>query len=69
MPFIPNKNKQLGITAYEILVAIIILVSICGYIANIVKLVLAAGGEVTTMFVLRIVGIFAAPLGVILGFF
>jgi hypothetical protein len=64
-----NKNKQLGFTAFEVFVAIIALVSIYGYIANIVKLVLAAGGEVTTMFVLRIVGIFAAPLGVFLGFF
>lgn len=64
-----NKNKQLGFTAYEVFVAIIVLVSIYGYIANIVKLVLAAGGEVTAMFVLRIVGILAAPLGVFLGFF
>jgi uncharacterized protein with PQ loop repeat len=64
-----NKNKQLGFTAFEILVAALVLVSIYGYIANIVKLVWIAGGEITTMFVLRIVGIFAAPLGVILGFF
>lgn len=64
-----NKNKQFGFTAFEILVAILVLVSLYGYIANIVKLVMIAGGEITTMFVLRIVGIFAAPLGVILGFF
>jgi hypothetical protein len=64
-----NKNKQLGFTAFEIFVAILVLVSLCGYIANIVKLVMAVGGEVTAMFVLRVVGIFAAPLGAILGFF
>lgn len=64
-----NKNKQLGFTAFELFVAILVLVSIYGYVANIVKLVMIAGGEITTMFVLRIVGIFAAPLGVILGFF
>lgn len=39
-----------------------------GWIANIVKLAGMLDGSVTAMFIARIVGIFAAPLGVVLGF-
>lgn len=42
--------------------------AIFGWIANIVKVVGMVGGEITTMFVARCVGIFFAPLGSILGF-
>lgn len=41
---------------------------IVGYIWNIVKIVGAISDPITTMFVLRVVGAFAAPLGVILGY-
>lgn len=39
-----------------------------GWIANIVKLVGIVDHGVTTMFIVRVVGIFVAPVGVILGF-
>lgn len=39
-----------------------------GWIANVVKFVTMLGGDVTAMFVARIVGIFAVPLGIILGY-
>ena len=42
--------------------------AIGGYIANIVKLVGLIGSEVTTMFVLRAIGVIAAPLGMVLGY-
>ena len=41
---------------------------IVGYIWNIVKIVGAISDPITTMFILRVVGAFAAPLGVILGY-
>lgn len=51
-------------------VAILIwLAAIGGWIANIAKIVGMAGGEITTMLVLRIVGVFAIPLGAVLGYF
>jgi hypothetical protein len=40
-----------------------------GWVANIVKLIGLLDGNITTMFVARAVGIFAAPLGGILGYF
>lgn len=47
------------------------ILAIYGYFANIFKLIGAAmgGGELGLMLILRIIGIFAAPLGAILGFF
>lgn len=47
---------------------ILILGSIGGWIANIIKLSAMVDGGVTTMFVLRVVGIFVAPLGSIMGY-
>lgn len=44
---------------------------IYGYLANIVSLVtmIVADSPVTAMFIGRIVGIFVAPLGIVLGYF
>lgn len=39
------------------------------WIVNIVKFIGMIGGDVTAMFIARGIGIFAAPLGAILGFF
>lgn len=44
------------------------LAAIGGWIANVVKFIGMLGGDVSTMFIARAVGIFAAPLGAILGF-
>ena len=46
----------------------VLIAVVYGYINNIVSLVGMLGGDVTTMFVARCVGIFAAPLGVVLGY-
>jgi hypothetical protein len=43
--------------------------AILGYVLNIVKLIPLLDGGFTTMFIGRVVGIFAAPLGSVLGFF
>ena len=52
-----------------VFIALIPIGAIGGYIANIFKMISALGGEVTTLFIARCVGIFVAPLGSILGFF
>lgn len=39
-----------------------------GWVANIVKLFGMFGGDITALFVGRLVGVFAAPLGAVLGF-
>jgi hypothetical protein len=43
--------------------------ALCGWVLNVVKLIGMLDGEVTAMFLARVVGMFAAPLGAILGFF
>ena len=65
-------HKQSGFTSIELInvsVLLLIVVAIGGWVANIVKLVGMIGGDVTAMFIARCVGIFAAPLGAVLGFF
>lgn len=62
-------NKQRGYTLFEILWVLLWLVGTYGWIANLVKLVLSIGGDLSTMFVARCVGVLFFPLGVILGFF
>ena len=42
---------------------------IIGWIMNIYKFIGMLGGEITTWFIARGVGIFFAPMGAILGFF
>lgn len=67
-----NKNKQFGFTVAELFVAIIliaiIVLSVGGWVANIVKLAGMSFDPISGMAVLRIVGIFLAPLGAVLGF-
>ena len=61
-------KKQRGFTTIELGVFVLILALIGGWIANVVKLVGMLGGDITAMFVARVVGVFAAPLGAVLGF-
>ena len=64
------KNQK-GFTLTELLVVVvwilIVFVSAWGWAWNIIKLVDMDSG-VTGLFVLRIIGIFLAPLGVVVGF-
>ena len=46
----------------------LIVASVGGWITNIVKLAHMHGGIDSGMYILRVVGIFVAPLGVILGY-
>lgn len=47
---------------------VIFFLAVGGWIANIVKFVGMLDGEVTAMFIARVVGIFALPLGAVLGY-
>lgn len=61
-------KKQQGFTVVELVVAIVALLGIGGWIANIVKLVWSNFDPLTGMVVARAIGIFVAPLGAVLGF-
>jgi hypothetical protein len=47
----------------------VVLALMCGWIANIVKLVGMDFGSITGMLIVRTVGIFVPPLGGVMGFF
>ena len=61
------NNK--GYSLVELLVFIILLLGTGGWIANVVKLIGMINQDISTLFILRIVGIFLAPFGCILGYF
>lgn len=62
-------NKQKGYTTSDLIIVAFVLLSIGGWIANIVKLIGSDFDPLTGMVVGRVVGIFVAPLGAILGYF
>lgn len=61
------KNQK-GFTIVELLYVLVVILGAIGWIWNIVKIAGSSFSEITGMLVLRIVGIFVAPLGAILGY-
>jgi prepilin-type N-terminal cleavage/methylation domain-containing protein len=61
-------KKQLGFTIVEILVVVLVLVGGTGWVWNVVKIVGSDFGAITGMLVMRVIGVFVAPLGCVLGF-
>jgi hypothetical protein len=51
------------------LISLLSVLCVIGWVKNIIALITMTNSEITTLFILRIVGIFAAPLGVVLGWF
>ena len=62
-------QTQRGFTAVELFGFVFWMAIFGGWVANIVKFIGLINGSVTAMFIARGVGIFAAPLGVVLGYF
>ena len=63
-----NYTKQKGFTLLEMIVVFVLLFGVGGWIANIVKIFAILNEPITGMFILRIVGVFAAPVGAVLGY-
>ena len=63
-----NYTKQKGFTLPEMIVVCVLLLGVGGWIANIVKILAIMNDDITGMFILRIVGIFVAPVGAVLGY-
>lgn len=61
-----QRGYAAGVAALVWLV--IAVASIYGWVMNIVKLVGLLDGPINGWFIARIVGVFAAPLGVVLGY-
>lgn len=62
-------KKQRGFTLVEVCGLLLLVAFFVGWVINVAKFIGLLGGEITTWFVARAVGIFIAPLGGILGFF
>ena len=60
--------SALGVIGIFSYIALIVLM-LWGWVLNIIALVGMVDGGVTTMFILRVAGVFIAPLGGILGWF
>ena len=63
-----NYTKQKGFSFLEIIIVFVLLFGVGGWIANIVKIFAILNEPITGMFILRIVGVFAAPVGAVLGY-
>ena len=64
-----HNYEKLGDNVYVILSLCVVLASIIGYIMNIAGIVHTINNPLTGMFIFRCIGIFAFPLGCILGYF
>lgn len=62
-------RDQKGFAEIQLFILAVAVLGLGGWVANIVKLIGAIGGEISAMFIARCVGVFAAPLGAVLGFF
>ncbi len=60
--------NEIGVTVGDLILALLIIVGFWGWVNNIVKLV-GMDGAIRAEFVLRFLGIFVPPLGVIMGLF
>jgi hypothetical protein len=47
----------------------VVIAALCGWVMNIITIAHSNFNDITGMLVLRVVGIFVAPLGAVLGFF
>jgi hypothetical protein len=63
-----RRTTDDGAWIFGLFYLLIIAVGVVGWIWNIVKIVGAVSDPITTMFIIRCVGVFLAPLGAILGF-
>lgn len=61
-------KKQHGFYVFQLLVVMLVVAGVCGWIANVVKLVGSNFDPITGIVVARAIGIFVAPLGAVLGF-
>jgi hypothetical protein len=62
------KNNQSGFTLMKLVFFVVLIIGSLGWISNIVRLIGCDFQSVGAEIALRIVGIFIAPLGIILGF-
>ena len=48
---------------------VLVMTLLTGWVLNVIALIPLLDGDITAMFIVRLIGVVAAPLGSILGFF
>jgi len=61
------KNQK-GFTLFEVMAVLFIIAAIGGWITNIVVIAHSDFNHIDGMLVIRVIGIFLAPLGAVLGY-
>lgn len=61
-------NDQRGHIAVDLVIALIGLAGVVGWIMNIIDIANSEFTPITTMLVLRFIGVFVPPLGAVLGY-
>jgi hypothetical protein len=65
--FEPSKQTSQVNAFGEAIITIILLVSVVGWVGNIVQIAMALTDPLTGLFLVKCIGVFLAPLGVLLG--
>jgi hypothetical protein len=61
-------NKIRGFASVELFVILLWLAAVIGWIINVFRIIGGLNDPINGMFIFRIVGVFVAPLGAILGY-
>lgn len=61
-------KKQIGTTLVELVVVLVVLAGSIGWIWNIVKII-GSDFAFSGMLIARVIGVFVAPVGAVLGYF
>ena len=64
-----DRIKQSGFTLYEAIISVIVLAGGFGWVWNIVKLIGMSLDPITGLLIVRAIGIFVFPVGMIVGYF
>ena len=61
-------KRERGFTSVDLFVVLVVLLGSVGWVWNIVKIAGSDFAQITGMLILRVVGVFLAPLGAVLGY-
>lgn len=62
------KSNQRGFTAPQLLIVMLFLAGVVGYVLNVIEIVQTGADPITGLFIARVIGVFMAPLGCVLGY-
>ena len=64
-----KMKNQKGFAAIELVSVVLVLALVGGWVANIYKVCAADWAHLSGLLIMRVIGVFLAPVGAVLGFF